>query len=167
MKTLTRMGVVLLGLAACSNPAKHQSAGFSGLSSEPAVTQTVTRDARYAMATLAAEIPVRAVRSGSRNRADHAELAVRKAKGANSRSKAVQVGGQTLALSVLYVNQIPYAVLKPQSGRFKPGVAPGTSAAMVVDAQRLTGCPAASRVYAVGMEPGRPQGLAMALACSG
>ncbi len=167
MKMMTAMGMALLALAACSNPAKDQSAGFSGLSSEPAVTQAAVQDVRYGTAALAPDIPVRAVRSGSGNRADHAELAVRKASGSDWRSKPVQVGGQTLALRVLYVNQIPYAVLKPQSGLFKSGIVPETSAAMAAQAQALTGCPAASRVYAVGREPSRPQGLTMALACTG
>lgn len=167
MKRICLLTTGILTLSACDNAAKHQSTGFSGLGSEPTVAQADYLDPRLNTGTLYSDVPSRAVRSGSANRADHAELVIRKASGSGWRSKVVTVGGQPLALSVLYVNTIPYAVLKPKSGLFTPDIVPETSAAFGGNAAQLTGCPAASQVYAVGPRPNRPQGLTMALACAG
>jgi len=167
MKNLVLPCAFALFVGACDTASKHQSTGFSGIGSEPTVSQSSVVDPRFSVGTLYSDIPVKSVRSGSTNRADHAELVIRKASGSNWRSKTVTVGSQTLALSVLYVNTIPYAVLKPKSGLFSPNIVPEASAAFAASAEGLTGCPAASQVYAVGPQPNRPQGLTMALACAG
>ncbi|MBO6773972.1 MAG: hypothetical protein JJ897_00400 [Marinibacterium sp.] len=58
-------------------------------------------------------------------------------------------------------------MLEPKSGLFTPDIVPETSAALGANAAQLTGCPAASQVYAVRPQPNRPQGLTMALVCAG
>ncbi len=169
MKTICVLGMaaLTLTLSACSDASKHQSSGFSGIGSEHTVSRDSAIDPRLSGGTLHGDIPIRSARSGSTNRADHAELAIRKASGSGWRSKPVTVGSQTLALSVLYINGTPYAVLKPKAGLFAPNIVPEASAAFAANASDLTGCPAASQVYAVGPQPNRPQGLTMALTCSG
>lgn len=107
MKRICLLTAAILTLSACDNAAKHQSTGFSGLGSEPTMAQADYLDPRLNIGTLYSDIPSRAVRSGSANRADHAELVIRKASGSAWRSKRVTVGGQPLALSVLYVNTSP------------------------------------------------------------
>lgn len=107
MKRICLLTAAILTLSACDNAAKHQSTGFSGLGSEPTMAQADYLDPRLNIGKLYSDIPSRAVRSGSANRADHAELVIRKASGSAWRSKRVTVGGQPLALSVLYVNTSP------------------------------------------------------------
>lgn len=165
MTRTTGFFALLLALAACANPAKHQSSGFSGLGSEPGtVTRASLGDPRLATGQLDPDIPAKTVRSGSQNRAAQAELAIRTA--GSWRARAVEVGSQELALSVIYVNQTPYAVLKPRSGVFAPGIVPETAASLSASAADLTGCPAGSQVYSHGPQPNRPQGLAVVLACA-
>ncbi|MEX0286108.1 MAG: hypothetical protein AB3N23_15985 [Paracoccaceae bacterium] len=166
MKSLIGLTIGALVLAGCSGATRHQATGFSGLGAEPGVTKAASLDPQYAGGTLYPDIPVGALRSGSSNQADHAELVIKRASGSSLRSKPVSVGGQPLALSVLYVNAIPYAVLKPQAGLFSPNLVPETSAAFAANARTLTGCPAASGVYKFGPQPNRPKGMMLALACS-
>ena len=94
MKRICLLTAGILTLSACENAAKNQSTGFSGLGSEPTVAQADYLDPRLNTGTLYSDIPSRAVRSGSANRADHAELVIRKASGSGWRSKAVTVDGE-------------------------------------------------------------------------
>lgn len=166
MKRAIALGALALGLAGCSDPARHQSTGFSGLGAEPGVAKASLVDPRLSGGVLRSDIPVKVVRSGSSNRAVQAELAIKTAKGSGNRSRKVSVGYQELALSIVYVNGTPYAVLKPKAGLFAANIVPETGAALASGAVELTGCPAISQVYSYGPQPNQPQGLTVALGCS-
>lgn len=156
--------LVLVALAGCSG-GRTESVGFTGLGSEAASVTRTDPTARLDGGTLSSDIPRSTVRSGSFNRMDHAETAIRRGGSGGNRAKPVVVGGQTLALSIVAVNGAEFAVLKPPSGLFAPGIAPETAAAFAARSRALTGCDAQSRVYAYGPAPNRPQGLTLVLGC--
>ena len=158
--------MAVCALAGCDSSRQYQSSGFSGIGSE---AQIVTRsDSRLALGsgTLHADIPVHYARSGSKSGYDQAEAAMRKGGGTAARAKKTRVGHQDLAISVVYVNDKPFAVVKPAPGIWVKAITPHTQQALRSDAKALTGCASGGGVYGDG--PRNKQlfiALAMPLAC--
>jgi len=160
-------GIIVLGFSAGSDAGKSTGAGFSGLSSEPSAAAPKESYARLQSPAgqLHSDIPRRRAKSRSSNRMDHAEVAIRNGGSSGGRAKRVMVGGQKLALSVVDVNAIPFAVLKKRAGVFNGAIGARIEADFAANITQLTGCNAGSRVYAYGPSTDKPVGLALVLNC--
>lgn len=170
-RTLWLSGLTLLAVAACSEP---EGTGFTGISAEPqSVTSATFAEPAWPVAAsqagpqgyLKQDLPQISAHSRSTNTHVQAEEAVLVARKKNRVSTPVRLNGQDLRLTVVWVNQRPFAVLRPKSG--STGMRADGSTAFHSSVARLTGCPPASGVYVQDTNRGKDgiTGMSVALGC--
>lgn len=165
-------GLSLAALTACAAP---EGTGFSGIGSEPQVTSSPTyfnssyggtqpgiSDTSYGH--LKDSVPQLNTRTKSSDPGYNAEAAVLAAKSKNRLGQPVQLNGEDLMLSVVWVNKVSYAVLRPTKSTMRSD----TSQLLLSNAVALTGCPAASAVHTQDNRRKRDgvQGMSMQISCS-
>ncbi|MGV6848686.1 MAG: hypothetical protein ACWA5A_09940 [Marinibacterium sp.] len=164
-------GLAILAVAGCSEPS---GTGFTGISSEAQSVSSTSMAAPAgplasgqgaAQGYLNSDLPQITARSRSTNTHVQAEEAVLVAAGKNRLNTPVRVAGQDLKLSIVWVNQRPYAVLRPKSGNV--GLREDSSTAIYSSIAGLTGCPPASGVYMVDKNRKKDgvSGMSVALSC--
>ncbi len=142
-------GLSLAALAACSPP---EGTGFSGIGSEPQVTSSSNYfDGANAVPASAVggtyghlndSVPQLITRTKSGDPGYNAEAAVLAAKSKDRSAQKVNLNNQDLLLSVVWVNKVSYAVLRPAKGTMRAD----TSRTFLANTLTLTGCPAAGAV---------------------
>jgi len=165
MKTkLYIVALASLGLAACSQP---QGAGFSGIGFEGGAVAGAAPVSETRLSTSQVRpLPFHQATSGSGTLSDMAEIAIRTGGTVPGRSTLVQVSGQPLAMSLVQVDQTPFAVLRVPSGQSTARMDKRTQTAFAEQLGGLTGCKPASGVYGLGNPKRDLSGLAAALDCS-
>lgn len=144
-------GLSLAALAACSPP---EGTGFSGIGSEPQVASSSnyfdgasapvpTGAVGGAYGHLNDSVPQLITRTKSANPGYNAEAAVLAANSKSQTAQRVNLNNQELLLSVVWVNKVSYAVLRPVKGTMRAD----TSRAFQANTLALTGCPAAGTVH--------------------
>ncbi|MBB97113.1 MAG: hypothetical protein CML68_21255 [Rhodobacteraceae bacterium] len=163
-------GLALIAtLAACAPP---EGTGFNGIGAEPQVSPTNPFDPVGAgpvtvTGKLAPGVPQLVTKARRNDTSYNAETAILTAARNGSVSQEVLLKGMPQLLSVVWVGQTPFAVLRPtagQAGRMDPAWA----ADFRDNATGLTGCPAAGAVQVHDGNRNRDgvTGMAVPLACS-
>ena len=144
-------GLSMAALTACTPP---EGTGFTGIGSEAQVTSASSYfDAGYnptpafsggaAYGHLNDSVPQLVTRTKSADPGYNAEAAVLAANSKGRSAQKVNLNNQDLLLSVVWVNKVSYAVLRPVKGTMRAD----TSRAFLANTLTLTGCPAAGTVH--------------------